>query len=670
MRIENSRLFTILTLENITARRFWPIFKPVLTPSRLCQEEVEVNAIIDKGIMWTGIEKILVQCIGLAQGIILARLLSPEDFGFAGMLWLFVGVASVLAESGLGAAHIVFGGNSRQVFLWNVGLGVVMYVLLACGAPAIAAFYGHPILKPLVRVMALGALLGSICVLGNARLQRERQFSLLSIVNIVTTLFGFSVAVVLALAGYGVWAIAWTGVAAMLLRVVLFAANKVLLPINSDSAGDFRHMLSYGLKLTGSSLVQSAYQNIYTMVLGKMFAPATVGLFSRAQRWASLPVEAVNESVARVALLDIVENKMSARRCIAINAFVLWPALIVLWVLAEQIVGFVFGSAWLDCVPYMRILLIGVAVSPFGSVARQYIRAKGRSGIILRNDLVKKPAQLGLLIVGAYLLTSHGIKEGVASLCWVKVASDMLDAGIDFFAAWRLRIRTEALCFNKVRFLGTSLGTQLEKMHEERRMDAILAGKSIAVVGNGPSERGRGLGGEIDAHDIVIRINNYRTNGYERDYGRRTDVWMKCGAADIGHEIRDFGIKAVLYTEDLVNVGMIAQFVRFPEEELKRGIIVDYIDEADHAALANEIGAVPSSGAFLIDRLRRIPDVKVDVYGFSFLEDSSTLNTAAFVHYAKDTPPEYEVNISAGAKHDVSKEVIWFSSHFYGRRLK
>lgn len=624
----------------------------------------------DKGIMWTGLEKIFVQCIGLAQGIVLARLLCPEDFGFAGMLWLFVGVAAVLAESGLGAAHIVFGGNSKQVFLWNVGLGVALYALLACGAPAIAAFYGHQILKPLVRVMALGVLLGSVCVLGNARLQRERQFRLLSIVNVATTLFGFSVAVVLALAGYGVWAIAWTGVAAMLLRVVLFAGNKVLLPVTSDSAGDFRHMLSYGLKLTGSSLVQSAYQNIYPMVLGKMFAPATVGLFSRAQRWALLPVEAVNESVARVALPDLVENKMSARRCIAINAFVLWPVLIVLWVFAEQIVGLVFGHAWLDCVPYMRILLLGVAVSPFGSVARQYIRAKGRSGIILRNDLVKKPAQLGLLMVGAYMLASYGVKEGVASLCWVKVASDMLDAAIDFFAAWRLRTRTEALYFNQVKLCGTSLGVQLDKMHTERELDKFLSGKSIAVVGNGPSERGKGLGAEIDSHDIVVRINNYRTKGYERDYGRRTDVWMKCGAADIEHWLKDPDIKAVLYTEDIVNVGMISQFVKFPEEELNRGLIVDYIDEADHAALANEIGAVPSSGAFLIDRLRRIHDVKVDVYGFSFLEDPSTLNTKAFVHYAKNTTPEYEVNISAGARHDVSKEVIWFSSHFDGRRLR
>ena len=386
---------------------------------------------------WTGLEKLLVQGIGFAQGVILARLLKPGDFGLAAMLGIFLGVGTALAESGLGMAYVVYGCNSRRVFWWNVGIGAVIYFVLALFAPFIANFYGEPVLKPLLWVMGLGVILNSACVLGNARLQRERKFGRLSAINVATTLVAFIAAVAFALSGYGVWAIAWMGVVGAVLRLVAFAAARTL-RFASDDDGDFRKMLGYGLKLTLSGLVHTAYLNAYNLIVGKMFSPAAVGFFSRGQRWAALPTEVVNDSVGRVALPDMAQGVKSARAYLLLNTLLLWPILVALWLFADVVVGFVLGSAWLECVPYIRILLVGVLFTPVTNISLQYIRAKGRSDLILLTDAIKKPIQIGLLVAGAFVLSVGCSGQGVFLLCWTKVAGDMVEAVADMVVALRL----------------------------------------------------------------------------------------------------------------------------------------------------------------------------------------------------------------------------------------
>ena len=388
-----------------------------------------------KGMLWTGAEKIFVQCIGFVQGVVLARLLSPNDFGLAAMLGIFLGIGTTLAESGLGTAYVVYGGNSRKVFTWNVGIGLLAYAVLALTASAIASFYAQPVLKPLLWLMGTGMVLNAACVVGNARLQRERRFRELSCVNVASILFAFAVAVLMAIAGMGVWAIAWMGIAGALLRVAVFAAKRILLSRDASDGGNFGRMLGYGWKLTLSGLVHTVYLNAYNLIVGKMFSPAAVGLFSRGQRWAMLPTDVVNDSVGRVALPDMAQGTRSARSYLLLNVLLLWPALAVLWLFADAIVGFVLGSAWLDCVPYIKVLLVGVLFTPIANISLQYIRAKGRSDMVLLTDAIKKPIQIGLLVAGAFMLSAGWGGQGVLLLCWVKVASDVVEAATDMAVA-------------------------------------------------------------------------------------------------------------------------------------------------------------------------------------------------------------------------------------------
>lgn len=400
---------------------------------------------IKRGVLWTGLEKVLVQGIGFAQGVILARLLNPGDFGLAAMLGIFLGVGTALAESGLGMAYVVYGRNSRHVFWWNVGIGAAIYVALFGLAPFIANFYGAPILKHLLWVMGLGVVLNSASVLGNARLQRDRRFGTLSFVNVATTLVAFLVAVALALCGWGVWAIAWMGVVGAVLRLAVLASTRSLM-FATDDGGDFRKMLGYGMRLTLSGLIHTAYMNSYNLIVGRMFSPAAVGLFSRGQRWASLPTDVVNDSVGRVALPDMAQGTRSARAYLLLNALLLWPVLALLWLFADVVVGFVLGVAWLDCVPYIRIMLVGVLFTPITNISLQYIRAKGRGDLLLVTDAIKKPIQIGLLAAGAFVLSAGGDGRGVLLLCWVKVASDVVEAATDMAVAYWLRCSGARKC--------------------------------------------------------------------------------------------------------------------------------------------------------------------------------------------------------------------------------
>ena len=412
------------------------------------------------GILWTGLEKALVYGINFVQGVILARLLCPEDFGLTAMLGIFLGLGGTLAESGLGTA-LVIGVKGRgdgvrrlerQVLGWNVGTAVGIYAVLALVAPWCAAWYGKPLLTPILRAMAAGLVINAFSVVATARLTREESFGRLAGVNGLSTILGASAAIVLAWAGCGVWSIVGLGLVSAIFRTgFAWLAARGCGNENeaTSTAGcmDFGAALKYGWKLMVSSVIHVVYMESYNMVIGKMWTPAAVGLFARGQRWARLPGEVVNDAVGRVSLPALSRmNGSGALRFALINAALLWPGLAVLWIWAPQIVGLVLGEQWLDCVPYLRILIVGQFFTVGGNIALQQLRAKGRSDLVLKTDLWKKPIGFAAL--------ACGIPFGVAGLCWAKVVSDVAECVVDVvFAIQSCRQEQRGRCLADMNFV-------------------------------------------------------------------------------------------------------------------------------------------------------------------------------------------------------------------------
>lgn len=385
----------------------------------------------------------LVQGIAFVQGVILARLLCPEDFGLTAMLGIFLAVGSMFAEGGLGTALVVRGqwvvGSEleRRVFRWNVGMAVGIYALLAIGAPWIAAFYHQPILRELTWVMGLSIILNAACVARSARLQREQEFGKLALVNGGAVLVSSIAGVGMASLGFGVWSIVGVGLAHGVVRLGglvvsgqwVVGSGEVLTQRHEDTEVAFRKMLGFGMRTMASGLVHVVYVNLSQLLIGRFFSSAALGLYARGHRWAVLPGEVVNECVGRVALPCLAKGEASVKvkgisvEWWKVNVLLLWPGLVVLWIWAKEIVCFVLGAHWVECVPYMRILMVGQFFTPISNLALTRLKAAGRADLVLKTDFIKKPIGIAALLAG--------LPFGVAGLCWAKVADDIVEAVID-----------------------------------------------------------------------------------------------------------------------------------------------------------------------------------------------------------------------------------------------
>jgi len=702
------------------------------------------------GMLYTGIEKVLVNGVNFVQGVVLARLLCPGDFGLAAMLGVFLGLGGVLADSGLGTALVISRGKNlarveRQVLVWNVGLALAIYALLAIAAPWIARWYGKPILAPMMWAMASGLVINAASVVATARLVREEKFGYMAWVNGLSAVAAAIVAIVLAWRGFGVWSIVWMGIASAVVRTALawkFAPPASIAGQVPDDG--FRGMLSYGWKLTVSGIIHTVYTESYNLVIGKMWSPTAVGLFARGNRWAKLPGEVVNESVGRVALPMMAKGTGVGDRgfkFMMVNGALLWPGLAVLWIWAPETVMFVLGEKWIDCVPYLRILVIGQFFTPIGGIALQKLRADGRSGGVLVTDVIKKPLGLFALVCG--------MPFGVVGLCWAKVASDAIEALVDVVVAWRgwcdhfrdtnvlyrfrkdlrpflwrymrlvLRaditpvshpntwchclvvllecgkrelfqrvmdrflskggdVRHLALYF-KVAEEASLLGCRepeilrsanvwkaLNGQHVSRRFEHFVKGKTVALVGNGPQEIGKGLGAEIDGHDVVIRINNYELAGYESDYGCRTDVWVKNVMPEMSHELRSPEIKVILYNgnwgRDRLEHGYLDHIER---DVADARYATDYIDADDRCEIVEAINGNPTSGALVLNLLRKCGCARVDVYGCSYVDWH---RGETYVRIPKDV--SFEDQQKRFRWHTFEKEAEYLSRLLTGRMLR
>lgn len=396
------------------------------------------------GIFWAGAEKLFVQAIAFAQGVFLARLLSPEDFGLAAMLAIFIGVGVGLAEFGLGTVLVVRGGDSRRVLRWNVGMAIGLYVVLALGAPLIADFYGEPRLCDLTRVMAFSIVVYAMGTVPDACLQRAQRFGKIAWANGISALGSALVTVVLALRGWGVWAIAACGISSAMLRsslLWLFCRSRGC--ESFDEEVSFGDTLKLGAKYALSSLINTAWVHVSALLIGKLQSPVAAGLFNRADGWTAAVRNGVNPIFARVAFPCLAEDfRVNARRVrrnalmyAGVNLAMLLPLLLMLYIWTDSIVRVIFGEQWIICVPYIRILLLGAACTPLSNVAGCLIRASGHAGKLVAGDIVRKSVGFGLLFAGC--------RWGLAGICWAKAMADGVDAVVNVVLAISILRRSQ-----------------------------------------------------------------------------------------------------------------------------------------------------------------------------------------------------------------------------------
>lgn len=405
------------------------------------------------GMAWTGLDKLASYAIQFLISVAIARLLMPSDFGIIGMLAIFIAIAQTFLDSGFANALIQKKGRTEvdyaTVFYFNIVISLLLYGLFYFCAPFIASFYKIPVLTDVTRVVTLSLIINGLVIVQTAKLSIELNFRLQALASIISVLVSGLLGLLLAYLGWGVWALVYQNISHSLVRAIilwLFARWK---PLFVFSYSSFRQLFSFGSKLLVSSLINTIYSNIYTLVIGKAFSPVEVGFFNQGKTFSRLPMQIVQDVVMKVnypilsELQDDNERLVQAyKKLLRTPMFLLFPALVGLCAVAHPLIDVLLGEKWLPCVPLLQVLSLGYLFTPLTTINLNLLYVKGRSDLVLKLELIKKPI--------AFLILFGSIPFGLLWMCIGKAFYEFIAFSFN--------------CYYTKKLLNYGMGKQLKEL--------------------------------------------------------------------------------------------------------------------------------------------------------------------------------------------------------------
>lgn len=353
-----------------------------------------------KGISWSLVDKIGVQGIKFVVGIVLARILTPEDFGLVGIIIVFFTIAEVFIQSGFGEAYIqkknVSNADANTVFYTNLIISIFLYVILWFSAPIIAQFYKETQLLELTRVMALVIIINAFNIIQESQLKRDLNFKRRAFAAGIAIFVSGTAAIYFALQGLGIWSLVILQMGNRLILTVALWISSTWKPKLQFSKQSFREMFSFGVWVLGSGIIRTTFNNIYVLVIGKFFPAAEVGFYTKAKEFQKLSVNQISKAIGLVAFpvfskfqdntKDLV-NKM--RKFLMHIMFIILPLLSTLIVVAEPLVLIILKEKWAPMIPYLQLLSVVGMLYPLHLVNVHIINALGKSNLNFRLEIIK-----------------------------------------------------------------------------------------------------------------------------------------------------------------------------------------------------------------------------------------------------------------------------------------
>lgn len=362
------------------------------------------------GFAWSFIENISLQLTRFIIGIIMARLLSPSDYGLIGMLTVFIVVSDLFVNSGIGSALNQKGDRTESdystAFIFNTSVGILCYAILFIGAPLIAKFYNEPRLIDLLRWLSVVVIIKSLGVVPLTQMQIDLKFKEISIISFASaTILGFS-GVLLAYQGFGVWALVYSNIIGALFSLICYIFGSKWMPRCWFSINAFKNLFSYGSRLLIATFIDVIYNNIYPLVIGKFYSAQQLGYYSRAQGYATLPTGTLSSMIYRVCFPVFCREKDSYNllienysKIMRVIAYLIIPIMMLLLILSKQLVIILITEKWLPCVTLLQILCLSTLWSPIMEVNYSIIKALGNSKAILRMQVISKIFAIIVLII-------------------------------------------------------------------------------------------------------------------------------------------------------------------------------------------------------------------------------------------------------------------------------
>lgn len=364
-------------------------------------EKKDLKTKVLSGLVWTFAERILAQGVSFIISIIIARLLVPEAYGTVTMVIVFINIANVFVSNGLGEALVqkkdADETDFSTMFYCSMSLAVGIYLILYIGAPYIARFYNTDILIPVLRVLALNLPISAISTIQHAYVSKHMIFKKFFFSTFAGTLISGIVGAMMAYWGFGVWAL----VAQYLTNttidtIVLFVTIpwRPRLKFSKDSA---LSLGKYGAQLMLTSLIQEVYTQLRSLIIGKVYSASDLAYYNKGNQFPSLIITNVDTSIGKVVFPAMTQSKDDKKRLKAVSrramkttAYIIFPLMAGLFVVARPLILLLLTDKWLECVPFLQIACISFALIPVQTTNWQIIKATGRSDICLKLEILKK----------------------------------------------------------------------------------------------------------------------------------------------------------------------------------------------------------------------------------------------------------------------------------------
>ena len=381
------------------------------------------------GVAWSAIHKFAIMLLNFISGIVLARLLTPHDYGVVGMLTIFLAISNTFIDGGFGSALIQKKRPTNEdystILYWNLGLSVVLYGVLFVCAPLIARFYNLPLLIDVLRVQGLVLIFNAARIVQRNQLRKQLKFKKVAIINVSSNLIALLVTIILAMNGWGVWALVAQQLLLGFLTTCLYWFTSSWKPLLVFSLQSFKELFSFGGFILLSNLFSTLCNNIQGLLIGKVYNSSTLGIYTKAQRTESLSSTFISSVLDQVSYPVLSEAQNDQKKMITIlkifigtSAFVTFPLMLLLILLAKPLFLLLYSERWLQSVPFFQVLcLAGIAIC-LQNINYYAVAAVGKSKQLLNWTFVKRGIGLLLVVVGLWLYGIYGLLIGSVITSW------------------------------------------------------------------------------------------------------------------------------------------------------------------------------------------------------------------------------------------------------------
>lgn len=361
------------------------------------------------GVKWNAIGRFSTQGVNFVIGLILARLLSPSDYGVVGMVGIFFAIAQTFIDSGFGSALIrkndCNDADYSTAFYFNIIVAIVCSICLSLVSPYIADFFNTPILKDIVRVMSLNMLVGSFAIVHSTKLTHSIDFKSQAKVGLVTAIISGAAGILMAYKGFGVWSLVYQNLIATIVRVILLFIYTKWVPQWKFSKESFRYLFGFGSKILTASLLHTIYSNMTTLIIGKAYTAKDLGFYTRGQSLASFPstnISGILQSVTYPVLSKIQDDDKhlieSYRKLISMSSMVIFFGMFLLAALAKPLILALLTDKWLNAVIYLQIFCFGYMFDHINSMNLNILYVKGYSNLVLKLEIIKKTISISMIL--------------------------------------------------------------------------------------------------------------------------------------------------------------------------------------------------------------------------------------------------------------------------------